>query len=81
MLDTWNEREARVAAEGAKGVSLPKAEGAYVGQDLDPKLREKIYTEGARTSPGREHGGNIDIGSLTRGSKMYLVSHEPASIR
>jgi hypothetical protein len=45
-----------------------------VGQELGQELRERIYREGARTAPGREHGGNIDIGSLTRGSKMYLVS-------
>lgn len=75
LLDAWNEREGKVAAEGAKGTSLPTAKGAYVGQELEAGLRDKIYREGARTAPGREHGGNIDIGSLTRGTKMYLVSH------
>jgi formamidase len=64
-----------VAAEGAKGISLPKVSGAYVGQELNAELRDRIYREGARTAPGREHGGNIDIASLTRGSKMYLVSY------
>lgn len=39
----------------------PLASGAYVGQELDPKVREKIYREGARTVPGREHGGNCDV--------------------
>jgi formamidase len=73
LLDAWNEREAQAAGEGAEGLSLPLSTGAYVGQELDPELRERIYREGARTAPGREHGGNIDIGSLTRGSKMYLV--------
>jgi formamidase len=41
----------------------PLASGAYVGQELDPKVREKIYREGARTVPGREHGGNCDVSS------------------
>jgi formamidase len=72
-LDIWNEREAKLVAEGAEGISLPKVNGAYVGQALDAELRDRIYTEGARTAPGREHGGNIDIGSLTIGSKIYLV--------
>jgi len=39
----------------------PLATGAYVGQDLDSKVREKFYREGARTLPGREHGGNCDV--------------------
>lgn len=73
LLDTWNEREANVAGKGAEGISLPKVKGAYVGQNLNEELRERIYREGARTAPGREHGGNIDIGSLTIGSKIYLV--------
>lgn len=81
VLAQWTKRESELAqrleAQGGgreAGVSLPKSRGAYVGQDLDPELREKIYREGARTSPGREHGGNIDIASLVRGSKVYLVS-------
>lgn len=81
LLDKWNEREGKAAAEGAEGLSLPKVSGAYVGQELDPELRERIYREGARTAPGREHGGNIDIGSLTRGSKMYLVGTTEESLK
>jgi len=79
MLNTWNTRE-RVLAEmqvkekGESALSLPLSNGAYVGQDLAPDLREEIYSNGARTAPGRENGGNIDIASLTRGTKMYLVS-------
>ena len=82
MLATWNRREGLLAENqirqsGFTPLCLPKPKGGYVGQDLDDALREKIYREGARTSPGREHGGNIDIASLTRGSKMYLVSDCP----
>lgn len=77
LLDTWTKREAQAVVDGAELLSLPTADSAYVGQDLEPELRKRIYREGARTAPGREHGGNIDIGSLTRGTKMYLVSpHE-----
>ena len=42
----------------------PEPIGAYVGQDLDPELFKKIAKEGARTVPGREHGGNCDVGLL-----------------
>ncbi len=33
---------------------------------------EKAGAEGARTVPGREHGGNCDIKNLSRGSKVYF---------
>jgi formamidase len=66
LLAKWNEREgALIAAHGPDlnpPVALgPNPVGAYVGQDLDPKIREKIAREGARTIPGREHGGNCDV--------------------
>jgi formamidase len=65
LLATWNERETGLIQANATSVPpvafAPLATGAYVGQDLDPKVREKIYREGARTVPGREHGGNCDV--------------------
>ena len=39
----------------------PEPIGAYVGQPLDPDVMKKIAIEGARTIPGREHGGNCDV--------------------
>jgi Acetamidase/Formamidase family len=66
LLATWNEREVGLIQANASAVPpvgfAPLATGAYVGQELDPKTREKIYKEGARTIPGREHGGNCDVG-------------------
>ncbi|RSH90503.1 hypothetical protein EHS25_001108 [Saitozyma podzolica] len=79
LLAQWTEREADVARRGAKGVCQPVVNGAYVGQDLEPGLRDRIYREGARTSPGREHGGNIDIGALTNGAKIYLPVYVPGA--
>ncbi|WRT64916.1 uncharacterized protein IL334_001855 [Kwoniella shivajii] len=81
LLEHWVKRESdlEVATAGKAGCSLPQPKGAYVGQDLDDELREKIYREGARTSPGREHGGNIDIGLATRGSRMYLPVYIPGA--
>ncbi|KJA25071.1 hypothetical protein HYPSUDRAFT_199987 [Hypholoma sublateritium FD-334 SS-4] len=76
LLATWNKREGELIE--AHGVSVPPVAfppepiGAYVGQDLDPELVKKIAKEGARTVPGREHGGNCDIKNLSRGSRCYF---------
>jgi len=39
----------------------PEPCGAYVGQGLPEDVFEKIKKDGARTIPGREHGGNCDV--------------------
>lgn len=76
LLNKWNKREGELIAanEGCcPEVALPpNANGAYVGQDLPDNVREKVYREGARTIPGREHGGNVDIKNLSRGSRCYF---------
>jgi len=53
-------------------VFAPNAVGAYVGQELDSSVRQRIAEEGARTIPGREHGGNCDIKNLSKGSRCYF---------
>ncbi|PPQ81300.1 hypothetical protein CVT26_015209 [Gymnopilus dilepis] len=76
LLATWNKREGELIAAHQNAVPPvafpPEPIGAYVGQDLDPKVFEKIAKEGARTVPGREHGGNCDIKNLSRGSRCYF---------
>ncbi|KAJ7239374.1 Acetamidase Formamidase [Mycena haematopus] len=76
LLATWNKREGELIAQHVNAVPAvafaPNAVGAYVGQDLDDKVRQKIAEEGARTIPGREHGGNCDIKNLSRGSRCYF---------
>lgn len=47
----------------------PEPKGAYVGQSdeaLGEGVRERVAREGARTIPGREHGGNCDIKNLSK---------------
>ncbi len=65
LLDTWNAREGVLIAQHAGAVPPvaypPEQKGAYVGQDLPDEVRAKVYREGARTIPGREHGGNCDV--------------------
>jgi formamidase len=69
LLATWNKREGALIAEHPNAVPpvafAPNALGAYVGQELDSKVRQKIAEEGARTIPGREHGGNCDVCAVT----------------
>ncbi|EED80002.1 predicted protein [Postia placenta Mad-698-R] len=76
LLATWNQREGELVAANPNAVPpvalLPVSTGAYVGQDLPDDVRAKIYREGARTVPGREHGGNCDIKNLSKGSRCYF---------
>lgn len=85
-MATWNERETGlVNAKENIGccpavAHLPEVLGSYVGQaSLDDATRQKIYSEGARTIPGREHGGNCDIKNLSRGSKCYFPVFIPGA--
>ena len=61
LLDTWNKREQGLIDQHpgcVPAVALPPEPiGAYVGQDLPADVRERIHKYGARTIPGREHGG------------------------
>ncbi|KAF5332885.1 hypothetical protein D9758_017203 [Tetrapyrgos nigripes] len=76
LLATWNKREGALIEAHANAVPpvafAPNPTGAHVGQDLPDDVREKIGKEGARTIPGREHGGNCDIKNLSRGSRCYF---------
>jgi len=76
LLDTWNKRERGLIAEHANAVPpvafAPEPIGAYVGQDLSEDVKRKVAKDGARTIPGREHGGNCDIKNLSRGSRCYF---------
>lgn len=76
LLDAWTKREKALnhefRAHGVVCAHEPCETGAYVGQDLPSDLMQRIRSEGARTVPARENGGNIDSGALTRGASIYL---------
>ena len=76
LLATWNKREGELidAHPGAvPAVAFPpQTKGAYVGQDIPDAVREKVYGEGARTIPGREHGGNADVRTSCYNLHKYL---------
>ncbi|PVB59870.1 formamidase [Labrenzia sp. 011] len=75
MLDTWNERETSLFNTDPNRIpqlaALPNTQSAHMGQ-MKGEERDKAATEGARTVPPREHGGNCDIKDLSRGSKIYF---------
>ncbi|OMO56502.1 Acetamidase/Formamidase [Corchorus capsularis] len=85
LLNIWNEREKDVAENGLNSFKLcevlhsrplahlPTAKKCLLGKI--PKGTpewEKMAWEAARTTPGRENGGNCDIKNLSTGSKVYL---------
>jgi formamidase len=67
----WTKREADAAARGGFALA-PDAGGAVPGSGA-------AATDGLRTLPPRENGGNFDVKQLTRGAKLLLpVSVEGA---
>lgn len=81
VLAEWNRREGELIStyahthEGKIVAQPPNTTNAHAGKATD-EIKDKIAREGARTIPGRpEHGGNVDINNISRGSKTYLPVH------
>ena len=64
QVSAWTKRENELMARGGL-VFPPDAAGAVPG-------RGPAATEGLRTLPPRENGGNFDVKQLTKGSKLLL---------
>jgi formamidase len=64
QLEDWTRREADLVERGG-AAQLPDP------QDAVPSI-EPIASEGLRTAPPRENGGNFDIKQLTKGSKLLV---------
>lgn len=82
LLSTWNERETGLIATNPTRVpplaNAPFGPTAHMGR-LTGDAREKAASEGARTVPPREHGGNCDIKDLSRGAKVYFPVYVPGA--
>jgi formamidase len=64
QLEAWTRREGELAGRG--GVALPPdAAGAVPATG-------PVATQGLRTIPPRENGGNFDVKQLTKGAKLLL---------
>ena len=64
QLEEWTRREADLVARG--GLALPPDP-----TDAVP-AQESVATEGLRTLPPRENGGNADVKQLTKGSRLFI---------
>ncbi|KND87091.1 putative formamidase [Tolypocladium ophioglossoides CBS 100239] len=85
VLAEWNRREAELIGACAHShpeqvVALaPLETNAHTGR-AGGELKARVAREGARTIPGRpEHGGNVDINNISRGSTTYLPVHVPGA--
>jgi formamidase len=58
--------------------TLPFGPTAHMGR-LKGDAKDNAAATGARTVPGREHGGNCDIKDLSRGSKIYFPVYVPGA--
>ncbi len=85
LLAEWNRRELeliernpdRLTGDPASGepeppLALPPLEKDAVLGTLSGGDFERVAREGARTVPPREHGGNVDIKNLSRGTRIYF---------
>jgi formamidase len=79
LLTKWNTREKALVAKGGPPwkpqipplAALPNPENAMLGL-LKGADFDRVASEGARTVPPREHGGNCDIKNLSKGSRIYF---------
>jgi formamidase len=75
LLNKWNQREKALVDTDPNRVPplalLPLEHNAVMGK-LQGNNLQNASRAGARTVPPREHGGNVDIKNLTRGSRAYF---------
>jgi formamidase len=71
QVRAWTKREKDLSDRG--GLALPPDPGSAV------PARGPAATEGLRTIPPRENGGNFDVKQLTKGSKLMLPVAVPGA--
>ena len=77
LLAEWNRREAELVAtepDRVPALALPPEPRNAVLGSVRPGTPDydRLAREAARTIPPREHGGNLDIKNLSRGSRGYF---------
>jgi formamidase len=82
LLAEWNRRERNlINMEPGRVPPLaypPNEDGALAGT-LGGQEAQRVCQEGARTVPGRENGGNMDIKNFTRGSRAFYPVYVPGA--
>lgn len=84
LLARWNKREAALVATAPDRVpplaNLPNPQSALLGSLLESSHEfDRVASEAARTVPPREHGGNVDIKNLSKGSRVYFPVYVPGA--
>jgi formamidase len=82
LLAKWNERERALIATNPNRVpplALPPNEKDVLAGKASGAEAQKIASEGARTVPARENGGNHDIKNFTRGARVFYPVHVPGA--
>jgi formamidase len=82
LLAKWNERERALVATNPERVpplALPPNEKDVLAGTATGELLQRIASEGARTVPARENGGNHDIKNFTRGARVFYPVHVPGA--
>jgi formamidase len=75
LLAIWNQRERELIATNPSRVPPlalpPLSQNALLGT-LKGTARDLAAQEASRTIPPREHGGNVDIKNLSRGTRIFF---------
>jgi formamidase len=72
LFRTWTKREAHLLALGG-AVRPPQAQEAVPSS-------EPFASEGVRTGPPRENGGNMDVKQMTKGAKLLVPVGMPGGL-
>lgn len=82
LLAEWNRREQALIDRDPNRVpplGLPPLEDGVLAGTLSGQELQMVGREGARTVPGRENGGNMDIKNFTRGSRVFYPVFVPGA--
>jgi formamidase len=82
LLAEWNRREQLLIDQDPNRVpalALPPDESGALAGTMTGQDAQRIGREGARTVPGRENGGNMDIKNFTRGSRAFYPVYVPGA--
>lgn len=84
LLARWNAREKALVDTAPDRnpplANLPEPRNALLG-GIGPNdgAYSRVAGEAARTVPPREHGGNVDIKNLSKGSRVYFPVYVPGA--
>jgi formamidase len=73
LLTEWNKREAPLVA---KNLAKPPHPETAVLRGLSGAKFDRMAKEACRTIPAREHGGNMDIKDISRGSRIFFPVYQ-----